>query len=520
MIPATIDPITKAPAFESHKRRTCAYARVSTNRDEQFTSYEAQVNYYTNYIKSREDLEFVKIYADEGITGTNTKKRDGFNAMIKDALDGKIELIITKSISRFARNTVDTLVAVRKLREKGVEVYFEKENIWSFDSKGEMMLTILSSLAQEESRSISENITWSKRNNAKAGKVSLAYSTFLGYDKSEDGNIVVNEEQAEIIRRIYREFMLGKTANMIAKGLIEDGIPTPTGKSKTWYANTIKSILKNEKYKGAAILQKTYTVDFLTKKIKKNEGELPQYYVEKNHEAIIPPEEWMAVQIEMKRRLERVNKYCCTSVYSSVLVCGDCGSTFGAKVWNSTNKYKKIVYQCNNKYKGTQKCKTPHLTEQQIKDAFVKAYNKLNENRTEIIENCWKVVSVLTDFTQIDKKLVKLNEEIEIVSELIHKCVTEHATTTQSQQDYLQKYNSLVERYENLSEAYNKQLEKKKEKQDRATALHEFAKRFEESGQYIQEFDLNLWVMSVEKVRVCKDNILKFQFKNGSEIEL
>ena len=201
-IPATIDRYSATPINGLKKRRVAAYARVSTDHEEQLTSYEAQVDYYTNYIKSRDDWEFVSVYADEGITGCNTKKRDGFNKMVEDALAGGIDLIITKSVSRFARNTVDSLTTIRKLKEHKVECYFEKENIWTFDGKGELLLTIMSSLAQEESRSISENCTWGQRKRFSDGKFSVAFSNFLGYDRGENGELVVNEGQATIFSRI------------------------------------------------------------------------------------------------------------------------------------------------------------------------------------------------------------------------------------------------------------------------------------------------------------------------------
>lgn len=301
VIPATVNPFTGMPVTGLHKRRVAGYARVSTDKDEQFTSYEAQVDYYTKYIKANPEWEFVTVYTDEGISGTSTKRRDGFNTMIDAALYGRIDLIVTKSVSRFARNTVDSLSTIRKLKEKGVEVYFEKENIWTLDSKGELLLTIMSSLAQEESRSISENITWGKRKSASDGKVSLAYRNFLGYEKGPNGTPVINQEQAKTVRRIYRNFMAGQTAWAIAKELTADGIPTPAGKSQ-WHTTTVESILTNEKYKGAALLQKTFTVDYLSKKIKTNEGEVPQYFVEDSHPAIIPPEEWDQVQKEFVRR--------------------------------------------------------------------------------------------------------------------------------------------------------------------------------------------------------------------------
>ena len=208
-IEPTINPITRLPQGSIRKRKVAAYARVSTDNEEQLTSYEAQVDYYTKYIARRPDWEFIDVYTDEGISGTNTKRREGFNRMINDALNGKIDLIITKSISRFARNTIDSLVNIRKLKEHNVECYFEKENINTFDSKGELLITIMSSLAQEESRSISQNVTWGQRKRFADGKVSMSYKSFLGYEKDEDGSIKINEEEAKVVRRIYYEFLKG-----------------------------------------------------------------------------------------------------------------------------------------------------------------------------------------------------------------------------------------------------------------------------------------------------------------------
>ena len=269
VIPATKSIHTKAPTKAHTKRRVAAYARVSTDSEEQLNSYEAQVDYYTHFIQGKPEWEFVKVYTDEGISATNTRKREGFNRMIADALDGKIDLIVTKSVSRFARNTVDSLTAVRKLKEHGTEVYFQKENIYTFDSKGELLITIMSSLAQEESRSISENVTWGQRKRFADGKVSLPYKSFLGYRKGTDGLPEIVPEEAETVRLIYRLFIGGRTVNYIANHLTQSGIPTPRGKAK-WNTSTIESILTNEKYKGSAILQKKFTVDFLSKKMKVN----------------------------------------------------------------------------------------------------------------------------------------------------------------------------------------------------------------------------------------------------------
>lgn len=272
VIPSIFNPETRMLNETTVKRRVAAYARVSTDYEEQLTSYQAQVSFYTKYIKSRTDWEFVEVYTDEGITALNTKKRDGFNRMIADALAGKIDLIITKSVSRFARNTVDSLSTIRKLKEQNVECYFEKENIWTFDGKGELLISIMSSLAQEESRSISENVTWGQRKRMANGKVNLPYGQFLGYRKGADGLPEIVPEEAEIVRFIYRQFIAGLTPYKIAAELTRQGVPTPGGRAK-WASSTIKSILTNEKYKGDALLQKTFTVDFLTKKHKVNEGD-------------------------------------------------------------------------------------------------------------------------------------------------------------------------------------------------------------------------------------------------------
>lgn len=246
VIPAKKDqlPINVLSGEAVKRLRVAAYARVSTNNEEQLTSYEAQVDYYTRYIQSKEEWEFVAVYTDEGISATNTKKREGFNRMVADALAGKIDLIITKSISRFARNTVDTLTTVRKLKEKGIEVFFEKENIHTLDGKGELLITIMSSLAQEESRSISENVTWGQRKRFADGKVSLPYGRFLGYKRGENGLPEIIEKEAQIVQLIFRLFLYGKAPSAIAAYLTGEGIPTPGGKT-IWRSKTVESILTN-----------------------------------------------------------------------------------------------------------------------------------------------------------------------------------------------------------------------------------------------------------------------------------
>ena len=297
-----------------------------------------------------------------------------------------MDLIVTKSVSRFARNTVDSLVTIRELKDKNVEVYFEKENIYTFDGKGELLITIMASLAQEESRSISENVTWGQRKRFADGKVSLPYKSFVGYKKGENDIPEVVPEEAELIRRIYSLFMSGRTSTYIAKLLTEEGIPAPRGGQK-WQSSTIESILTNEKYKGCALLQKCFTVDFLTKKRKVNEGEVPQYFVENSHEAIISPEEWQAVQYEVARRKTLGKRYSGTSIFAAKIVCADCGAFYGAKVWHSNSKYKKTVWRCNAKFDGEKHCDTPTLDEEEIKARFLSVFNGLLDQKEETMES-------------------------------------------------------------------------------------------------------------------------------------
>ena len=390
IIPATLNLFTSAPKLFPDKRKVAAYARVSTDKEEQVTSYEAQVDYYTRYIKSRQDWEFVDIYTDEGISATSTKNRDGFNRMIQDALDGKIDLIVTKSVLRFARNTVDTLTTVRKLKNKGVEVYFEKENIYTLDSKGELLITIMGSLAQEESRSISENVTWGQRKRFADGKVTIAYKHFLGYEKGNENMPQIVEKEAKIVRLIYRMFLEGKSIKNIAATLTRQKTPTPAGKKK-WSFSTVNSILRNEKYKGDALLQKSYTTDFLTKKTKKNEGEIPQYYVKNSHPAIITPEIFDMVQHEFEKRKDMKSRSG-NNIFSSKIVCGDCGCFYGAKTWHSNNKYRRRIWQCNNKYKNEKRCQTPIIREAQIKEKFADVINRLIQNKARVISDCEKII--------------------------------------------------------------------------------------------------------------------------------
>lgn len=366
-----------------------AYCRVSTNNEDQLLSFDNQVQYYTEYIANKPNYTMAGIYADEGISGVSTNRREQFKKMIKDCEDGKIDMVITKSISRFARNTQDCLQYSRKLKNLGIGIYFEKENINTLDAAGELLFTIMSSLAQEESRSISENCRWGIRTKFKQGVMHLNANHFLGYDKDDKGNLVINEAQAAIVRRIYREFMNRLNPETIAARLTDEGVPGCMGEPK-WAVSTIMHILENEKYKGDALLQKYYTSDFLSKKSVRNHGQVEQVYVKDSHPPIIERELWEAVQLEIERRrlfrerhnLRTLGRYTDEQPFTCRVVCGKCGAVYWRRTW--TRGSRKIrVWQCGKRYqkKGVAGCKGCNLFEKDLEKAFLTAWNGIVENR-------------------------------------------------------------------------------------------------------------------------------------------
>ena len=516
-IPATRSRFTAAPLTERQKRRVAGYARVSTDSDEQFTSYEAQIDYYTNYIKSRDDWEFVKVYTDEGISATSTAHREGFKQMVEDALAGKIDLIVTKSVSRFARNTVDSLTTIRKLKEHGTECYFEKENIWTFDTKGELLITIMSSLAQEESRSISENCTWGQRKRFADGKVTVPFGRFLGYDRGEDGNLVVNEEQAAIVRRIYSLFLQGMTPYGIATLLTSEGVKSPGGKDK-WGAGTVKAILMNEKYKGDALLQKSYTVDFLTKKKKVNEGEIPQYYVENNHEAIMEPEIYDMVQRELARRGQGKNRHSGVHIFSAKIKCGECGGWYGSKVWHSNSKYRRVIWQCNHKYDGERKCATPHIDDNTIKAAFLKTVNQLITEKDSVFADYEAIKETLFNTDALETERMNLRQEMEIVSGMIQDCIRENAHVALNQDDFQRRYDTLTERFESARARLDAVSHEISDKQSRKAAIEDFLSALREQEVLLTEFSQDAWCALVDYVTVYNKEDIRVMFRNGLEL--
>ena len=517
-IPATVSRITSSPIKHNTKRKVAGYARVSTDHDDQFSSYEAQIDYYTNYIKARDDWEFVAVYTDEGITGTSTKHREGFKSMVADALAGRIDLIVTKSVSRFARNTVDSLTTIRQLKENGTEVYFEKENIWTFDGKGELLLTIMSSLAQEESRSISENCTWGQRKRFADGKVTVPFGRFLGYDRGPNGELIVNPEQAIIVKRIYAMFLQGKSCKVIAKELTEEGIPTPGG-AKEWCFTTLQSILTNEKYKGDALLQKSYTVDYLTKKTRVNTGEIPQYYVEGDHEAIIEPAVFDMVQREMSQRGRGEKYHSTVHTFSSKIKCGECGGWYGSKVWHSNTKYRKTIWQCNRKYDRDKYCSTPHLTDEEIQTAFLSAANKLLKTKKAVIDNGREMQKFLFDTSTLETEQAQLLEETQMVSDMLEQAIRENAHTALDQNEYQKRYDSLVARFGKAKTQLEKVTAEIEENRAASAGIDVFLNAFKRMPGALTEFSLDAWNSLVDYATVYAADDIRFTFKNGQEIK-
>ena len=517
-----IEPTRRAfgmtPISIPEMRKVAGYARVSTDNEEQENSYEAQVRYFTNYIQNHEGWSFAGMYTDEGISGTGTAHRSGFTQMVQDALAGQFNLIVTKSISRWARNTVDSLTTIRKLKEHGCEVFFEKENIWTMDSKGELLITIMSSLAQEESRSISENTTWGIRQSFAEGKFSLPYGQFLGYRKGPDGNPEIDPKEADIVRGIYRNFLEGETPGSIARLLTARRVQSPSGKGK-WYPSTVLSMLQNEKYCGSALLQKTYTTDFLSHRKKKNEGELPQYHIENSHPGIISKEQWELVQIELERRSRIPGRYSHKGLLASKLVCADCGGFFGAKTWHSSDPYKTVIWRCNDKYKpgierrsGGGKCKTGHVTEEKVMTAFAKIVAELIAQRQQILETCEEIVRGLLDTSGWEDKRKRAEHEREIIAGQIQALVERQAWET---------VEAFAEKYQELEKKYMKAEQKltalDAERKDRAYCRKQAElfmttlKQVTEDGR--MEYG-ELFMTLVEKVIVGQD--LTFELRDGS----
>lgn len=397
IIPAT-KKSTDPKSSHHGKQRVAAYCRVSTNNKEQINSYEAQKIYYTQKIEENPDWELAGIFADKGLSGTSLKKRDNFNKMIAACKRGRIDTILTKSLSRFARNTVDCLETVRMLRARGIGVIFEKENINTLTESNEFLITLFSGFAQAESESLSGNIARGKMMSMQAGNVPFQYKKLLGYREGEDGKPEIDPEEAKTVRRIYRRYLDGCSLSQIQRELEADHVPTARGIQR-WSYQVIHNILTNERYIGDALLGKTYVLDCISKEVRKNNGERPQYYVENNHPAIIPREWFQRVKEEMTRRASKrkvmqrhgkteLGKYSAKYALSELLVCGECGTPYKRCTWARNGK-KRIVWRCVSRLEfGTKYChSSPTLDEENLHQAILEALNEFAQADSEVKED-------------------------------------------------------------------------------------------------------------------------------------
>ncbi|MXO77330.1 recombinase family protein [Paenibacillus sp. OT2-17] len=508
------------------KKKVAAYCRVSTDSEEQKESYTNQVNHYTKYIQNNLEWEMADIYADEGITGTSTKNRTHFNRMIQDARNGKLDLILVKSISRFARNTLDLLKYVRELKSLGVAVFFERENINTLDTTGEVLLTILSSLAQDESRNISENSRWGILRGFQNGKVFCNTTRFLGYDKDEHGELVINEPEAEIVRRIYEEYLDGKSYQAIARGLMRDHIKTVTG-GDTWWDSSITLILTNEKYYGALLQQKTVTVDFLTHKRIKNKGQEQQYFIEDNHEPIVSKEIFEAVQKEKKRRAKlkgsvmgESKRYSSKYALSSKVYCGCCGAIFKRRTWNSNNPSKKVVWQCKTYVnEGKVACDAKSVDEQVLHSAFVRLFNRMYENKERFMKTLKaNIESVLSSRVE-QKSLLDIEGQMQQLKSDLKELVNLKLRNQIDETVYDEETNRLSNE---LNELRQQKLTLDKEEEQKANIkerVDEIIQVLSLREDILEQFDDNLFNALVEKITILSPAHFVFTLKSGMSID-
>lgn len=501
-------------------KRVCAYCRVSTGNVEQKNSFEAQVQYYTRFIEEKSNWTFVGIYADEARSGTKVKSRDSFQQMIQDCRQGKIDLILTKSVTRFARNTVDSIHTIRMLKELGVEVYFEKERVSTLSQKSEQLLTILSSIAQGESESISTNSRWSIVRRFQNGTFIIS-SPAYGYRKDENGNLIIHPEEAAIVRRIFDEYLGGKGSYAIAKELQAEGIPT-IRTAKSWQDNVVKGILQNPVYEGDLLYQKTYTTDGVPFMKKHNHGELPMYLVSDNHEPIISREEAAAVrQIYEYRRqkqcVENTEIYQSRYAFSSRIICGECGSTFRRQKIYIGKPYEKIQWSCHRHIADIKACRQKAIREDIIRQAFISMWNKLARYAEDVLLPLLAVLKAVPNDAAQGQELLTLENRIQELKQQSHWLQKVLSDGNIGSAVFIERRNQLDIELEEISR--RQQFLKEQNLMGQEIAQTEYLLTvFRTRPAMIEEFDEELFQLIVERIRIYPDRLC-FELKNGLELE-
>ncbi len=532
--PKLVRIIPPKPEFSGENRidirskRVAAYCRVSTDKEQQEHSFETQKEMYTEMIMMKPNWQMAGIYADEGITGTIAKKRPDFMRMIEDCRKGKIDLIITKSVSRFSRNNLDCLLYVRELKEMGIPIIFEKEGINTLQVSSELLITLFSGLSQAESESISMNVKIGKRQSLKNGNVPFSYKSFLGYRKGADGKPEIDEEQAVIIRRIFAEYLAGKSLLDIAKGLTADEIPTARGKTN-WSSARVQSILTNEKYKGDALLQKTYIVDCISKKSKKNNGELPMYYVENNHPAIIERAVFDRVQEEISRRNSKkkvkqvgtkteLGKYSGKYALSEILYCGNCGTPYRRCTWSKNGK-KKIVWRCISRLDyGKKYCKdSPSIEESILHNAIAEAITQKAHMENTDVDRICRHIEIYQNSQDTSSILVK-QERLKTIQERINK-LTDMDSEAAQNGDFDAQFESLYAEMYAIKDELEK-IEKSKSKIETATdCTEEMTEVMKCLKNHPVEYNDLVVRQLIECIKVMSKDTLHIYFKDGIKIE-
>ena len=516
---------------EKHRqKRVAAYCRVSTDSDEQLTSYVTQKKVYTEMIARNPEWEFAGLYADEGISGTRADKRPQFTQMIKDCNTGKIDIIITKSVSRFARNTVECLEYVRMLKAKGIIIIFEEQNIDTMKCDSELFLVMYAGFAQSESESMSKNITWSNRKNFADGKVVFRYSQLLGYRKGENGEPEIVPEEAAVVERIFQMFLAGMTLRDISAELQSENITFPD-KEFMFTKRMVQNILRNEKYCGDCILQKTVTVDCITKERKINQGEAPMYLVENNHPPIVSREIFNRTQEELSRRNALPAKSTKTALTSSgkyskyaltdVLICGECGSRYKRCTWARNGK-KKIVWRCISRLDyGTKYCtKSPTIEEEPLQTAIVRALNSFNaEDRSTYITLMKATIGDAIGLNGGSDEIDLLERRIDALNKRMISIVNDCVASGDDMENHEDEFKAISEETEQLKRRIEAIRESEAKDESYADRLAQIQEIIQQRDMNRDTYDESIVRQMVECIKIYPDNKILVTFGGGYKIE-
>ncbi len=505
--------------YKYKEKRVCAYCRVSTNSNEQKNSFEAQVKYYKRLISNKQGWILTEIYADEAKSGTKIDHREQFQKMLQDCKEGKIDLILTKSVTRFARNTLDSISVIRMLKNIGVEVYFEKEKIGTFSEKSEQLLTILSSIAQCEAENISSNSKWSIRKRFQDGTYKISTPAY-GYANNKNGKFTIQPEEAAIVRRIFNEYLKGKGSYIIAKELQSEGIPTIRG-SKKWRAGVIKGILQNPIYEGDILYQKTFKTEGVPFMQKQNRGQLSMYLVKNDHKPIISRETAETVReiYEYRRKNQHAEnnlkskKY----VFSGRIVCGECGNTFRRQKIYIGKSYEQVQWCCRQHIEDISKCGQKAVRENMIQEAFINLWNHLLSHYKEILMPVLSVLKAIPIDINADVKIAELENKIQELKWQSHMLRKFLSDSSMDSAIFIEKRNQLDNELEKAVRL-EKNLKNKGIFKNEIIATERLISVFNNHPEIIEKFDEELFNLIIEKITVY-DGKLLFRLKNGIELE-